>query len=80
MVIVRDVARIIGPVGVRCALCKLYIDEAATARSERPGAPGALNIEIRYNGDEVCPENPLCALTRRKFICDECAIAIKEAL
>jgi hypothetical protein len=74
--IVRVARRVISPGGIRCVLCKLYASD-----DEAP--PGVESFEVRYNGDdgwrdEGRPENPLCALTRRKYVCDDCIEALKR--
>lgn len=56
------------PVGVRCRLCRLYVDE-----------DNAVELEIHYGGFDVMPQNPLCALNRTSWICGDCVTAIREA-
>jgi hypothetical protein len=72
VVIVREARRVMAPACIRCVLCKLYAGD-----NERP--PGVVHFEVKYNGDDGLPENPLCALTRRKYICDECIDTIKRS-
>jgi hypothetical protein len=74
--IVRIARRVIAPSGIRCVLCKLYADD-----DESP--PGVVSFEVRYNGDDGRrddgrPENPLCALTRCKYVCDDCIEILRK--
>lgn len=68
--IVREARRVIAPVGIRCVLCKLYADDDGSP-------PAVVRFEVHYNGVAGLPENPLCALTRRKYVCDECVVTIR---
>ena len=65
--IIRDVRRVIAPASIRCVLCKLYASSP----------PGVVRFEVRYNGKGLMPENPLCALTRCKYVCDACIEVIR---
>ena len=67
--ILRDVRRVHAPVGIRCVLCKLFAGDGDSPPS---------GFEVKYNGDDVMPENPLRALTRREYICDDCIDAIRR--
>jgi hypothetical protein len=67
--IVRSARRVLAPASVRCGLCKLNASD-----DESP--PSVVHFEVRYNGDDGMPENPLCALTRRKYICDSCIVVV----
>ena len=70
--IVREVRRVFAPASIRCALCKLYAGDDETP-------PSVHQIGIKYNGDGLMPENPLVALNRHRYICDDCIDAIKES-
>lgn len=55
----------------KCALCKLFLNNADPY--------GFAEFTVQYNGTGIMPENPLCALTRRKPLCDACIQVIVEA-
>lgn len=63
----RQITHAFAP-GLRCVLCKLY------ARADE----GVVSFEVRYTGDDGVPLNPLCALTRRKYVCDDCVAALTK--
>jgi hypothetical protein len=67
--IVRIARRVLAPASVRCALCKLPAEDEQSP-------PGVVHFEVRYNGDDGMPKNPLSALTRRKYVCDSCIDAV----
>jgi hypothetical protein len=66
--VIRTIYRTMAPVGVKCVICKLMAEEDG----------GVVNIKIRYDGNER--NSPLSALTRYKYICEDCVTTIGEAV
>jgi hypothetical protein len=66
---VREMTRVLAPVGIQCALCKLDPD---------PGDNGAFQLKVMYGGRQGDEGNELVALWRWEWICEPCIKAIIE--